>query len=197
MAVTRDGRSALAIVAHGSATRRGLPFQLLRWRLADPADRVAVGLGPSLDPPLSICAALDDREKAAMDTNGSGIGVTTADIAGCSDKARAPSLGWRIDASDRQAIVFAPSGAAVARIDHAAKVLQAALSPDAGEAVTLDERGHVQRFAVEPKELIAQACRRQPQALTEDLRASLPVQVRAVDACGRKAGSEATAEAKT
>lgn len=185
MAVTRDGSAALAIVAHGEATRGGTPYQLLRWRMADSTNQaVVVELGRRLHPPASICEVLGDRGEARAEAVGaSGIGVTRADMAECGDTPAVSA--WRIVENDRQATVFAPSGAVVARIDHAAKVLRAAVSVDGREAVTLDESGHVQRFAVEPKELIAQACLRQPAPLSDELRASLPAQAQAVDACGR------------
>jgi hypothetical protein len=195
MAVTRDGRYVLAITESAAATRAGASFKLTRWRVTEPDNNAALELGRGLSPPLSVCAVLGKSEKPAKDANSDGIGVTAAEIAECSDAKPAPPA-WHIEAGGTQATVYAPSGAAVARIDQAAKILQAALSPDAREALTLDESGHVQRFAIEPKDLIAQACRRHPQALSGDLRASLPDQVRTIDACGRKSAVEATAEAK-
>jgi WD40 repeat protein len=194
MAVTRDGRFALAAVAHGTATRGGVPYQLLRWRLGDPEGKAVLELSRSLNPPVSICGVLADTALVAT-TDGGALGVSRADVAECSttdDTTR----NWLIAANDRQVTVFAPSGADVARIDHAAKVLRAALSTDGREAVTLDETGRVQRFAVDPKDLLAQVCRRQPEQLGEGLRATLPAQVKAIDACGRTVEEEGGRPAK-
>lgn len=85
-----------------------------------------------------------------------------------------------------QLTVLAPSQAAVARIDHAAKVLLGAVSPDGTSAVTLDESGVVRLFPATAKALIAQACQRQPAPLRGALRALLPPESQAVDACGRR-----------
>lgn len=177
MALTKDGGTALAVVAYGGATRAGTANRLLRWRMADAAEPAVVELGRRLQAPASICELLVGATAA------SAIGVTGADLEVCAGAA--PVSGWRIHAEDRQATTFAPSGVAVARIDQAARLLQAAVSANGQEAVTLDESGHVQRFAVEPKGLIAQACSRHPAPLSAALRAYLPKQEQAVDACGR------------
>jgi hypothetical protein len=182
MGVTRDGRTVLAVVGYGASTRAGTLIKLLSWRLAEPGGQAAVELGRHLHAPTSICEVLGER--AAGAGAGGGISVTAADVAECRDVTTAGSR-WLIVGNDRQATVLAPSGAAVARIDHAAQVLQATVSADGREAVTLDEGGHVQRFAVEPKMLIAQACSRQPAPLAGELRALLPAPAQAVDVCGR------------
>lgn len=62
----------------------------------------------------------------------------------------------------------------------------AAVSPDGTSAVTLDESGVVQLFPATAKALIAQACQRQPAPLRGALRALLPPESQAVDACGRR-----------
>jgi hypothetical protein len=182
-AVTRDGRFVLAAGAHGEATRGGREVELSRWNLSNPADRVAVILGRHLSEPTSICDVLgksDDKEAA-----GARVGVTAADFAECSPATGAPQA-WAAGISERQVTVRAPSDRAVARIDHAAKVLRAAVSPDGASAVTLDESGRVQLFAVAAKALIAQVCQRQPAPLGGELRALLPPESQAVDACGRR-----------
>ena len=116
----------------------------------------------------------------------SDLGVTAADFSECSPATGAPQA-WAAGISERQVAVLAPSAAAVARIDHAAKVLRAAVSTDGASAVTLDESGRVQLFAVAPKALIAQACQRQPAPLGAEIRALLPPSSQTVDACGRRA----------
>jgi hypothetical protein len=181
--VTRDGRFVLAAGAHGQATRAGSEVELSRWNLSNPADRVAVTLGRHLSEPTSICDVLgksDDKEAA-----GARVGATVADFTECSPATGAPQA-WAAGIGQRQVTVFAPSDAAVARIDHAAKVLRAAVSADGASAVTLDESGRVQVFAVAPKALIAQVCQRQPAPLGGELRALLPPESQAVDACGRR-----------
>ena len=181
--MTRDGRFVLAAGGHGQETRSGREVELSRWNLSNPADRVAVTVGRHLNEPTSICSVLgasDDNEAA-----GAGVGVTAADFAECGP-ATGASQAWAVGISERQVTVLAPSDRAVARIDHAAKVLRAAVSPDGASAVTLDESGRVQLFAVAPKALIAQACQRQPAPLGGELRALLPPESQAVDACGRR-----------
>jgi hypothetical protein len=183
-AVTRDGRFVLATGAHGEATRAGRQVELFRWNLSNPADRVAVTVGRRLNEPTSICDVLgaNANEEAA----GARVGVAAADVSECRPVA-AGLHAWAANISERQVTVLAPSDTAVARIDHPAKVLFAAVAPDGGSALTLDETGRVQLFAVAPKALIAQACQRQPAPLGGDLRVLLPLELQAVDACGRRA----------
>jgi hypothetical protein len=183
-AITRDGRFILAAGAHGEATRAGQQVQLWRWNLSVPGDRVAVTVGRSLREPTSICGLLGtggDKEAASAR-----VGVSASDLAECSS-AIGPPQAWAASLSvERQLTVLAPSQAAVARIDHAAKVLLGAVSPDGMSAVTLDESGVVQLFPATAKALIAQACQRQPAPLRGALRALLPPESQAVDACGRR-----------
>ena len=155
MAVTRDGRFVLAAGANGEATRAGREVELSRWNLSNTAERVRATVGRCLSEPTSICEVLgpSDDEKAAA----AGVGVTSADLVECSPGVGAPQ-GWAADISARQVTVRTSSGGAVARIDHAAKVLRA-VSADGASVVTLDEGGRVQLFAVAPKAVIAQACR--------------------------------------
>ena len=178
-AVTRDGRFVLAAGAHAEAMRGGRTVELSRWNLSNPADRVAMMLGRRLDEPTSICQVLGAREKVE-------VGVSAADFSECVSEAGAPQR-WNVRIIERQVTVLAPSEAAVARIDHAAKVRLAAVSPDGASAVTLDESGRVQLFAVASQALIAQVCQRQPAPLGDELRALLPLESQAIDACGRRA----------
>ena len=182
-AVTRNGRFVLATGARGEATRGGREVELSRWDLVNPADRVAVTLGRRLGEPTSICSVLakgDDKEAA-----GERVGVTAGDLAECGAGMDALHA-WTAAIGERQVTVRAPADRAVARIDHAAKVLRAMVSPDGASAVTLDESGRVQLFAVTPKALIGEACLRQPAPLGGELRALLPPQSQTVDACGRR-----------
>lgn len=175
MAVTNDGSTVLAVVSHGEASRAGRAIRLLRWRMADAADPTIVEMG-HLAPPSSVCEALRTANV------GSDIGVVATDLTDCGDIA--PSNRLRITTADRQATIFTSAGVAIARIDHAAKVLKAGLSMNRQSAVTLDESGHLQLFAVEAKDLIAQACSRHPAGLSDELRAILPRPESTVDACG-------------
>ena len=179
MTVTDDGRMVLAVVAHGESTRSGRAFRLLRWRITDAAGPRIVELGRRLAPPSSVCEVLLNAATAGTGDTG----VVGADLAGCNGVAETGR--WRIIPMDRQATILAPSGAAVARIDHASKVLQADVSATGLDAATLDESGRVQRFKVAAKNLIAQACARHPAPLSDALRASLSKPVETLDACGR------------
>ena len=185
-AVTRDGRFVLAAGPHGEAMRGGRTVELSRWNLSNPADRVTMTLGRHLHEPTSICQVLGAREKVNEEAAGARVGVTAADFSECVSEAGAPQR-WDARISDRQVTVLAPSEAAVARINHAAEVRLAAVSPDGASAVTLDESGRAQLFAVASKALIAQACQRQPAPLGGELRALLPLESQAIDACGRRA----------
>jgi hypothetical protein len=184
MAVTRGGRFVLAAGPHGETTRGGTEIELSRWSLSDPAQkRVAVSVGRRLNAPTTICSALD--ASGNQDVTTAPIEVTAADFSECNPAGVAPQ-GFVSRISERQVTVVAAWGEAVARIDHAGKVLLAAVSKDGSSAVTLDEGGRVQLFAVAAQGLIAQVCQRQPAPLSSDLRALLPLELQAIDACGRR-----------
>lgn len=173
LALTRDGRQLLAVVSAGAATRGGTPLRLLRWRLGDAAAPDRADLGRPARPSDTLCELLGADGR---------LGLTRADLPAC-DAPAAAAPGWRIDVQGRLATVSAPDGTELARLDHAVPVRLAAVAADGRFAATLDEGGLVQRFALAPAELIAQACTRQPAPLGPAERAALPPQRR--DACGR------------
>lgn len=192
--LSADGQFALAVLASREASRRGPDYSLVRWRLADPAATLRIPLGAHLHPPPVLCAVTEDgrglwargrrHELAAGMALPAGVDVENPECAS------AASASLRLATADSRVGVSAASGQPLAQLDHGAKV--AASTADARHVATATEGRGVQVFALDPAELIAQACARQPRPLTAgEWRQYLgPASPSATDACGRPRPAE-------
>src|SRR5574337_117102 len=189
--VSRDGAYALAVVtsreSNGERSRAGQAYALMRWRLADPADAVTVDLGRSLLPPSLLCAVSDDGRALMVGGTRHEITAGMALPAGLNvESPQCATTGPRLATEGSRVVVFAASGQPRVQLDHGAPVLASAIGTDCRHVATVTEGRGVQIFALDPAELIAQACARQPRPLTAgEWHQYLGAEGPATDACGR------------
>lgn len=190
LAVSADGVYGIAVTAEDRATRGGTLHTLWRWRLADPADTVAVDLGRELQPLDTACMVSSDGRSLR---SGGALWPLAAASAprriGDGDRreclaALAPPLRLQADGR-RLTVVDAARATPLAQLDHAADIRLSAASASGRTVASVDAAGVLQVFALMPADLIAQACERRPLPLAADLRKLLPAAAQAVDACGR------------
>jgi len=191
--VSRDGSFALAVLVGSDATRAGARHTLVRWRLANPGEMLSIDLGRYPRPLSSACFISDDGrfvraagQRREIAANSGPLRIDPYEQSECDDAARPLQLAAEVThliVTDRR------HGRALARLDHPAKILLSAASATGQHVATVDEGRSVQVFALNPEELIAQACGRDPRALAADERKQYLGAASAQDACGRALGS--------
>jgi hypothetical protein len=194
--VSLDGRYILAVVrAAGEARRDGLPYQLQRWRLAGDPKPDVVDLGHHLHPPGLLCLLTEDgssilaggqRWDIATGASAPALRGNEACVKIPGTKLHATIEGRHLNITDTNL------GQLIVQLEHPAHmdIQVAALSPDGRHAATVAKDGSVQVWALDPDDLIAQACSRGPRALEAR---NLYMPNTKTDACGRARDSNTRA----
>jgi WD40 repeat protein len=190
--VSDDGQYVLGVAIVQPASRTGYAYQLIRWSLASATEPVMVPLGRNLGAPQLRCFVSSDGSRIVL-SSGQQVDIATA---AASPSARsdirascAPTIiGGTLQADiDGNSLVVTDTrlDLPIARLEHPRKIELAALSVDERYAVTSDEYGIVRIWAVDPGDLIAEACARHPHPLgPEDWSRYMPSGA-TIDACGR------------
>lgn len=187
-----DGRYALAIVSTDDvAARAGSRLAVQRWRLDEASPPVTVPLGRALSVPDLGCRVSADGERLWVAGRWLPFGAAGASAPGDGDAgdeacAQIAGGGYSAALDERNVIVGeAAGGRAVSRLEHPAKVQAAALSADGRRAATVDDGGTLRLWALDPADLIAQACARGPRPLGAAAWAQYMQPALTHDACGR------------
>jgi hypothetical protein len=172
-----DGRYLLAIAqAPGESTRSGYRFRWLRWRLAGDPKPDDVDIGPHMAAPGFDCLVTDDGSSIVAGGRRWNIAAGAAAAYPASNEACAKTPDT-------------PGQAIIESITTLEKADQVARSADGRHAATLVD-GSMRVWALDPGDLIAQACGRGPRALSAW--EHMPANAKA-DACGRARDTDAEA----
>lgn len=188
-----DGQYVLALTHdRAAATRTGLRFALLRWRLQAGQEPLRVALGSLLHAPDLDCLVSGDGTRLLVD--GQPVDLTAAAAASAPPRIEDRGQACRPSGSGSLQTVIAEKqvvisdvqrGLPLVRLEHPAQVLKAAIRADGAQAATLDDAGSLRIWALAPSDLIAQACARAPSELgAETFTRSMPAGA-THDACGR------------